>query len=127
MYINDKNENLFLLRRCDWLIGASLMLMFLWPVADAQSQDTWKISTCIDYALENNLDLNMKYNEIQTQEVTLKESKANIFPDLNLGSNLDLNFGRNIDGNDNAVTYDPTLTNSYCVTSSFTLCQGLPK
>jgi len=103
-------------------IMALLSLAFL-----VQAQESWKISKCIDYALENNLDLNMKYNEIQTQEVTLKESKANIFPDLNLGSNLDVNFGRNIDGNDNSVTYDPTLTNNYWVTSSFTLFQGLAK
>ena len=104
---------------------ASLLLVLLGSPFHIHAQDTWKIGDCIDYAMENNLDLNMKYNSVQSQEVSLKESKANIFPDLNLGSNLNVNFGRNIDGNDNSITYDPTLTNNYWVNSSFTLFQGL--
>ncbi len=110
-----------------WFIQASFVLALLWPNIITQAQEAWKISDCIDYAMENNLDLNMKYNNIQTQEVSLKESKANILPNLNFGSNLDLNFGRNVDGNDNSVTYDPTLSQNYYLNSSFTLFQGMVK
>jgi len=122
-----KNKKTNLLTGWEQMIKVAFIGLLLFSNSQSWSQEVWKISTCIDYALENNLDLNIKYNEIQSQEVSLRESKANIFPDLNLGSNLDVNFGRNIDGNDNTVTYDPTLTNSYWVTSSFTLFQGLTK
>ena len=110
-----------------WFILASFALALLWPTSQTQAQESWKISDCIDYAMENNLDLNMKYNNIESQEVSLKESKANILPNLNFGSNLELNFGRNVDGNDNSVTYDPTLSQNYYLNSSFTLFQGMMK
>ncbi|WP_172346859.1 TolC family protein [Lentimicrobium sp. L6] len=110
-----------------WFILASFILTLLWPTSQIQAQESWKISDCIDYAMENNLDLNMKYNNIESQEVSLKESKANILPNLNFGSNLELNFGRNVDGNDNSVTYDPTLSQNYYLNSSFTLFQGMVK
>lgn len=128
MYIDqNKNiiSNLFLV--LGRMIKATILGLFLLSSSQLWSQEVWEIRTCIDYALENNLDLNMKYNEIHTQEVSVRESKANIFPDLNIGSNLDLNFGRNIDGNDNSVTYDPTLTNNYWVNSTFTIFQGMVK
>lgn len=110
-----------------WFIQAFFILALLWPTSQNQAQEAWKISDCIDYAMENNLDLNMRYNSIETQEVSLKESKANILPNLNFGSNLELNFGRNVDGNDNSVTYDPTLSQNYYLNSSFTLFQGMVK
>lgn len=109
------------------MIKIALLGVFLFSSSLLWSQEVWKISTCIDYALENNLDLIMKYNEISTQEVSVRESKAHIFPALNLGSNLDIHFGRNIDGNDNTVTYDPTLSNNYWINSSFTIFQGMVK
>lgn len=110
-----------------WFILSSFILALLWPTTITQAQEAWKISDCIDYAMENNLDLNMKYNNVESQEVSLKESKANILPNLNFGSNLELNFGRNVDGNDNSVTYDPTLSQNYYLNSSFTLFQGMVK
>lgn len=109
------------------MLLASFIIVLLWSPIHLRAQEPWKISDCIDYAMENNLDLNMKYNNIESQEVSLKESKANILPNLNFGSNLELNFGRNVDGNDNSVTYDPTLSQYYYLNSSFTLFQGMMK
>lgn len=93
----------------------------------AKAQQTWSLTKCIDYAVLNNIDLNHKYNQIKLREVNLLESKAKLLPDLNLGSAVDLNYGRNIDGNTNAITYDRTLTNSYWVNSSVNIFQGLVK
>jgi outer membrane protein len=91
------------------------------------SQETWSLSKCVDYAIENNIRLNQAYNTVTSQEVTYLESKTDVLPNLNLGSNVNLNFGRNIDGNTNAVTYNQTMGNSYWVQSSVTIFQGLVK
>lgn len=93
----------------------------------AKAQQSWSLSMCVDYAVLNNIELNQKYNQIKLSEVNLLESKAKLLPDLNLGSAIDLNYGRNIDGNTNTITYDQTLRNSYWVNSSVNIFQGLVK
>jgi len=102
------------------------IILFLSMALFSGAQDMWSLGDCINYGLEHNLDLNMKLNEVETGEVNLKESKSSLFPDFNLGSNLDYNFGRAIDG-DNNVTFDASFTNNYWVSSSFTVFQGLVK
>lgn len=99
---------------------------FLSVAIFSHAQNKWSIGNCIDYALEHNLDLNMKFNEVETNEVNLKESKARIYPNLNINSNLDYNFGRAIDG-DNNVTFDASFTNNYWATTNFTIFQGMVK
>jgi outer membrane protein TolC len=95
--------------------------------SNAQSEDTWSLNRCVRYALKNNIDLNRQYNQVETQKLNLDESKANLFPDLNMGSSLFMNFGRNIDGNTNDVTYEQNLSNNYWLSSSVDIFQGLAK
>ncbi len=89
------------------------------------AQETWNLTKCIDYALENNIDLNVKYNDVKTQQYNLSESKASLLPNLNMGSSMGLNFGRNIDGNTNEITYNQTLGNNYWISSSMDIFNGL--
>jgi outer membrane protein len=89
------------------------------------SQVTWNLVKCTNYAVENNIELSITNNEVVTQQINLTESKANLLPNLNAGSGVGMNFGRNIDGNTNEVTFDQTLGNNYWVESSVNLFQGL--
>lgn len=90
------------------------------------AQETWTINSCIDYAIDNNIELNTAYNIVAQQEVNVLESKANILPSLNIGTNASFNFGRSIDGN-NAVTFEQTFSNNYWIESSISIFQGLVK
>lgn len=105
-------------------------LIFIIPVLFikliAISQNTWSLNQCIDYAIDNNIELNRAYNLVSHQEVNVLESKTNILPDLNLGTGASMNFGRSIDGN-NAVTFEQSFTNSYWIESSISIFQGLVK
>lgn len=92
-----------------------------------KSQETWNLTKCIDYALKNNIDLNIINNEVSKQKIDLVESKAKLLPDLNLGSGFNANFGRNIDGSTNNITYNQTITNNYWINSSFNIFQGFVK
>ncbi len=109
------------------LIIIILVMMIAGSISSAKAQQNWSLSMCVDYAVDNNIELNQKYNRIKLSKVNLQESKAKLLPDLNFGSTVDLNFGRNIDGSNNAITYDRTLTNSYWVNSSINIFQGLVK
>jgi len=106
-----------------------LLLLFIStiPPTNGQSQKLWSLSDCINYALKNNIDLEFKSNNIQEHEVVLQRSKTDIFPNLNFNTGLNINFGRNIDGETNDVTYNQTLSNSMWLSSSVDIFRGFIK
>ena len=119
-----------LMRKRVLYIGFKMIISLVMIIGFAfsvKAQKTWDLTKCINYALENNIDLNQKYNQIEIQQFNLLESKANLLPDLNIGSTINMNYGRNIDGNTNAITYDKTLGNNYWINSSISIFQGLVK
>ncbi|MCK5536706.1 MAG: TolC family protein, partial [Bacteroidales bacterium] len=93
----------------------------------AKAQEAWSLVQCIDYALQNNIALNIADNNTGKQQINFRESKAKLLPTLNMGSGVSMNFGRNIDGNTNTITFDQTLSNNYWISSSIDLFQGLVK
>ena len=105
----------------------SIILLLFLLNTQVKSQEVWNLSKCIDYAIENNIDLNIQRNQVVNQEINLLESKANLLPDLNLGGGVNVHFGRNIDGNTNDITYSQTVSNNFWINSSIDLFQGLLK
>lgn len=105
------------------------MLLFFIHLQNAtvKAQEIWGLTKCIDYAIENNINLNISRNQVLNQEINLLESKASLFPDLNLGSGIGVYYGRNIDGNTNNITYEQTISNNYWISSSIDIFQGLVK
>ncbi len=109
------------------LFTTTLVMFLLVITLSLEAQNTWNLTKCIDYALDNNLDISITKNSIKTQQVNLQESKANIFPDLNLGSQVNMNFGRNIDPITNNITFSKTTQNYYWINSSVDIFQGFTK
>ncbi len=67
-------------------------------VINSHAQDrTWTYAECLDYALENNLLVQRGELDVELGEVNLKQSKANIYPNLNFGGGYGINWGRSID------------------------------
>jgi len=109
------------------MIMTKLWIVFLFIINFAVAQQKWQIQNCIQYALQHNIDLTVQSNRLKMQEINLHESKMALLPDLNTGIYLNNNFGRNIDANTNTVTYNQTMSNTYWVSSSIDLFQGLVK
>ncbi|MBE9467768.1 MAG: TolC family protein [Bacteroidetes bacterium] len=109
------------------IIAANFLVFIVFTPFFAKAQETSNLVECINYALENNIELNLSYNSAEKQRVTVLESKAGILPTLNLGSELYMSFGRNIDGNTNDITFEQTITNTYWLRTSVNLFQGLIK
>ena len=59
-----------------------------------ESQKAWSLEECIQYAIQNNIDLKQKVQESENRKVELNTSKFSWLPDLNgyVGQNFD--FGR---------------------------------
>lgn len=103
-------------------------LFFLIPLlltASAQAQTkTWDLQTCIDYALQNNLQLKRSTLAVRRNEVALKQSRMAKLPNLNGSASHNYNFGRSIDPFTNQFTTDVIRSNNFGVSSGVTVFNG---
>ncbi len=60
-----------------------------------QAQEIWDWQKCIDYALQNNIQIKQSNISIQSSEATLKQNKLNYSPNINGSSNFNLSVGNN--------------------------------
>ena len=107
------------------LLGVFILMVF---VASEQSllaqQKVWNLEECISYALENNIQV--QQNEI-SQEIAnenLKGSKYRVLPTLNGFASHVYNFGQTIDPFTNSFATSQVRSNSFSLSSSFTVFDG---
>ncbi len=79
----------------------SLVFLFLFlsnKNLSAQNQNnTWSLLECIDFALENNLEVKRQFLQVKNVQIDYNQSKADLLPDLNFGGNYGNRWGRSID------------------------------
>jgi outer membrane protein len=104
----------------------SLLLIINLPEISGQGKK-WTLEECINYAVTNNIGLQRQRLQTLTDEVNLLTSKMNILPSLNLGSNVQVGYGRSIDPTSNLITFSQNLLNSFYIGSNFELFNGFAK
>lgn len=105
----------------------TILLIMALGSFSAPAQETWSLAKCIDYAMANNVDLTISFNNAEMQRATVLESKAKLLPTLNMGSGVNYSFGRSIDLNTNTITFDQTMYNNYGLYTSVDLFKGFIK
>ncbi|MDP2115675.1 MAG: TolC family protein, partial [Bacteroidota bacterium] len=85
------------MKRMYSLIAAALMLVVF---TGAQAQQTWSLQKCIDYALENNIQIKQQALNSDYYNNQHKQAKFNRLPNLNTSFQNNMNYGRTI-GSDN--------------------------
>jgi len=60
-----------------------------------QAQEIWDWQKCMEYALQNNIQMKQSSISIQAGEATLKQNKLNYSPSINGSSNYNLSVGNN--------------------------------
>lgn len=98
-------------------------LFLLAPSAYAQTK-TWGLQECIDYALQNNLQLKQSALAVRRDEVALKQSRMAKLPNLNGSASHSYNFGRSIDPFTNQFTTDVIRSNNFGLSSGVTVFNG---
>jgi outer membrane protein len=90
-----------------------LITVILFCTTLCVAQKTWGWKDCINYAFENNI-------EIQNSELISRESKLNyqtsafnFLPTLNAASSANYSLGRTIDYTNNSVVFDRNIYNGY--------------
>ena len=70
----------------------ALLSLFMMNNIRAGNEETWDLERCIQYAVENNIQIQKSNVSEQQQEVSLKEAQAALFPSLSFGMNQSLNY-----------------------------------
>lgn len=83
-------------------------------VAEAQTDSLWTLQSCIDYALEHNLELKKQKLSEQASEIDLRESRWAFAPSLSASTGATGSTGRVLD----PTTYQFVQTNYTANTSS---------
>ncbi len=107
-----------------YLICIVLVLTAVFPRNLNAQGEKWTLGDCIAYALENNIGLQRQELLTETAEVNLTKSRMDLLPDLNLGSDARVGFGRSIDPVTNLITFKQNVSNSYSLNSSIELFRG---
>ena len=63
----------------------------------SQDKKVWTLKECIDYALQNNLNVKRSLLTVENSQIGLTQSKLQMLPSLNGGSTFGYNWGRSID------------------------------
>ncbi|MGZ4049519.1 MAG: TolC family protein [Bacteroidia bacterium] len=85
----------------------------------------WTLQNCLDQAIEKNVLLNQEKLGTDINSINLEQSKANIYPNLNLAENQNFSFGRAIDPVSYQFLNQNISSNNLSLNSSVTVFNGL--
>ncbi len=102
-----------------FLVGI-IICHFSW----AQDTENWTLEECIDYAMENNLDIQETELQVNTSRVNLRESNFQRYPTLNAGGQYLNRWGRSIDPTTNNFTTERISSNGVSFRSSVPVFNG---
>ncbi|MEI6821865.1 MAG: TolC family protein [Bacteroidota bacterium] len=91
------------------------------------AQKKWSLEECINYALENNIQIKQSKLSAESDKITLLQNKLGVLPNLNGGASYSSNWGRNIDPSSNTYSTDQTQSISLSLNSSIDLFSGFQK
>lgn len=97
-----------------FLLGASI---------STQAQETWSLLKCIDYALENNIQIKQQSLNSNYYNNELSQAKSNRLPNLNAGFQNNMNYGRTL-GSDNTYLNINSNSTSGNLSTNVTLWNG---
>lgn len=103
---------------------ALLFLILLITGLQVNAQQKWTLKQCIDYAIENNLNLKQAGIQEKIASESLNQSKRNFLPSIGASSSAGLNFGRSVDQTTDLITNNRFLNNSYSAYGSVNLFDG---
>lgn len=108
-------------------LRAALMILFVISSGAFAQDNRWDLQRCINYALENNLQLKTSLLNIEANEVALLQAKMARLPNLNMSANQQWNQGRSIDfftnqfTNQSVANFNASLNTGVTVFNGFRL------
>ena len=102
-------------------------MLFLFSFSFAGAQRIWTLEDCINYAIENNLDIKKQLLTVESTKAQLLQSKLNLLPNLNANGTNVWNYGQTIDQYTNTFATNTVRSNNFYISSNVTLFAGMQK
>ena len=112
------------MKKIIWIMSLLMVLVFT-EISGQVKQ--WTLEDCVNYAVENNIGLQRQKLQTENTEVDYLKSKMDILPSLNLGSDVQLGFGRSTDPVTSGITFNENISNQYFANSEIDIFRGLNK
>lgn len=113
---------------------SSITLAFMLLISSAftmvkaqELPSVWSLEDCINYAIENNIQIKQSELNTETYEVNLLENKLGMLPSLNASTRYSYSWGRIIDQSINEYVDKETQQGTLGVDASLTIFNGLQK
>lgn len=101
-----------------------ILLPILLGTANLLAQEVWSLEKCVQYALENSLNIKQADLGVQQSELTLDGNRYARLPNLSASSSYGYQFGRTIDPTSNSFINASTGSNTWQLNSSVMLYNG---
>lgn len=89
-----------------------------------QVKKTWTLQDCIQYALENNIQLKQQFLNTTVSKIDYRQSIYNMLPDLNGNATHVYNYGKTVDMYTNQFATSEVRSNNFYLSSNITLFNG---
>ena len=93
--------------------------------AHSYGQENWDLEQCIQYALDNNLQIRQSELQAQLSEEDLLLAKGQVLPTLNGFGNHIYNIGQTIDPYTNTFAQNQVQSNNFSLSTGLNLFAGL--
>lgn len=100
-----------------------ILLLFV-PSIMAKAQEKWSLRKCIDYAVENNIDIKQQDLKLESAEIDLSTSKNSRLPNLNGSASHNFNFGNSTSSATNGYISGNKSNTSFSIGSDMPLFTG---
>ena len=101
----------------------SIALAAILTAGSTNAAESWTLQRCIDYALENNIQIRQSDIAAQTHDVDLNSARSNRLPGLSASASQGWSFGRSITA-DNTYANTNTASTSFSIGTDVTLFAG---
>ena len=89
--------------------GITIAIAALLAAGTANASDGWTLDKCIDYAIDNNIQIRQSDITAEQRDVDYNTARSNRLPGVSAGASQNWSFGRGLTANN---TYDNTNTTS---------------
>lgn len=101
-----------------------LLSIFVFPGLAVYAQNPWSLMECVNYAMENNIQIKQQKLSVEIAEENLLQTRANQFPTLNANASHGYNFGRTIDPFTNEFATERVRSNNFSLGTGLNLFSG---
>lgn len=101
----------------------AFLLLCLYSIF-VSAQSAWTLDSCINYAEEHNLSVQLKQLSADSRKLSLNSAKEQFIPSLDAGMGQQWSFGRNVSPQDNTYQNFTTSNSALSVSAGITLFAG---